>query len=172
MSLDKNKQQSPSHSLPLSTSPSLSSHSPCVPLHILLPRRNGFTSDANRFFPMTLSNMLICSCQRLFVRLDRICEVRCSARNACRRTGSFPVHLRWFFFFFSVIWAVGNGNSQAASCSPTLYMCIWMPFRMCLIFCDSFLTLWVHCTFFIPEPGDACEKQSLEEGRGVIKAWE
>lgn len=172
MSLDKNKQQSPSHSLPLSPSPRTLRVCRCISCcpaaTVSLPMQTDF--------PMTLSNMLICSCQRLFVRLDRICEVRCSARNACRRTGSFPASVcsssLVFLFYFSVIWAVGNGNSQAASCSPTLYMCIWMPFRMCLIFCDSFLTLWVHCTFFIPEPGDACEKQSLEEGRGVIKAWE
>lgn len=86
MSLDKNKHHSPSHSLPLSPSPLTLRVCRCISCcpaaTVSLPMQTDF--------PMTLSNMLICSCQRLFVRLDRICEVRCSARNACRRTGSFP----------------------------------------------------------------------------------
>lgn len=69
MSLDKNKQQSLSHSLPLPLFLSLSPHSPCVPLHILLPRRNGFTSDANRFShdPVEYVDLLLSAL---------VCEVR------------------------------------------------------------------------------------------------
>lgn len=130
MSLDKNKQQSPSLFLSLSSSPSPLTHRvcrciSCCPATVSLPMQTDF--------PMTLSNMLICSCQRLFVRLDRICEVRCSAcrgagtaRNACRRTGSFPASVcssSLVYFFFGNL-SCRKWEQPSSLVSPTLYMCI------------------------------------------------